>query len=174
MVMEITSARGEKLEGEVTARGKEGAIEVLSFHHEVKSPRDAASGLATGRRQHQPLLIRKRIDKASPLLMKALVDNTPLTVTVKFHRASADGRPEHYYTITLEEVFISGMSVFGFDPQPIAAEARASFVIPHVLDTSGRVLEGAAQQEEVSLTFRKITYTNEVTKTTVQDAWSPQ
>ena len=29
-------------------------LEIVSFEHSVKSPRDAASGLATGRRQHLP------------------------------------------------------------------------------------------------------------------------
>ena len=35
------------------------------------APRDAASGLATGRRMHKPFTITKEVDKASPLLMKA-------------------------------------------------------------------------------------------------------
>ena len=29
-------------------------FEIVRLDHSVKSPRDAASGLATGRRQHQP------------------------------------------------------------------------------------------------------------------------
>ena len=29
-------------------------LEIIRFEHSVKSPRDAASGLATGRRQHLP------------------------------------------------------------------------------------------------------------------------
>ncbi|MBA2399583.1 MAG: hypothetical protein H0V72_12940 [Bradyrhizobium sp.] len=29
-------------------------FEIVRFEHSVKSPRDAASGLATGRRQHLP------------------------------------------------------------------------------------------------------------------------
>jgi hypothetical protein len=33
---------------------------------EVVSPRDAASGLPTGKRQHKPLTITKEIDKSSP------------------------------------------------------------------------------------------------------------
>ena len=41
----------------------QGEIDIIAFSHEVKSPRDAASGLATGKRQHSPLTIRKRIDK---------------------------------------------------------------------------------------------------------------
>jgi hypothetical protein len=30
-------------------------FEIVHFEHSVKSPRDAASGLATGRRLHKPL-----------------------------------------------------------------------------------------------------------------------
>lgn len=40
------------------------------------STREAGSGIATGRRQYQPLLIRKRIDKSTPLLMKALCESS--------------------------------------------------------------------------------------------------
>lgn len=58
--------------------------ELISFDYSVKTPREAGSGLATGRRQYQPLLIRKRIDKASPLLMRAMATNELLkTVAVK-------------------------------------------------------------------------------------------
>lgn len=45
---------------------------IQSEFHEVKSPRDAASGMATGKRQYQPILIRKTIDKASPMFAKAM------------------------------------------------------------------------------------------------------
>lgn len=34
-------------------------------------PRDAATGMATGKRMHKPFTITKEVDKASPLLMKA-------------------------------------------------------------------------------------------------------
>jgi len=36
--------------------------------HEIVSPRDAASGQATGKRSHSPITITKEIDKSSPLL----------------------------------------------------------------------------------------------------------
>jgi type VI protein secretion system component Hcp len=35
------------------------------------APRDAASGMTTGRRMHKPFVIVKEVDKASPLLVKA-------------------------------------------------------------------------------------------------------
>lgn len=42
----------------------------------VTTPRDAASGLPTGKRQHKPLVITKELDKSSPLLMEAMVEST--------------------------------------------------------------------------------------------------
>jgi len=42
----------------------------ISFEQEVVSPRDAASGLPTGKRQHKPFVITKELDKSSPTLAK--------------------------------------------------------------------------------------------------------
>lgn len=39
---------------------------------EVKSSRDAASGLATGKRQHKPMTVTKEYDKSSPMLAKSV------------------------------------------------------------------------------------------------------
>lgn len=41
--------------------------------------RDAASGLPTGKRQHKPIQITKQVDKSSPLIMSALVNNEEST-----------------------------------------------------------------------------------------------
>jgi len=46
--------------------------------HAVTSPRDAASRMATGKRQYKPITITKFVDKASPLLMKAAASGTPI------------------------------------------------------------------------------------------------
>jgi hypothetical protein len=43
---------------------------VINFYHEVVSPRDAASGLPTGKRQHKPFVITKELDKSSPMLAR--------------------------------------------------------------------------------------------------------
>jgi hypothetical protein len=42
----------------------------VSTHYQVTSPRDAASGLATGKRQHKPITIIKEWDAATPQLAK--------------------------------------------------------------------------------------------------------
>jgi type VI secretion system secreted protein Hcp len=50
----------------------------VSFKWGVTSPRDAATGQATGRRQYTPITITKHIDKASPLILNALANNENL------------------------------------------------------------------------------------------------
>jgi len=69
----------------------------------TSKPRDAATGIATGKRMHQPMIVKKVIDNASPILFSvaaADVDNdgmldvmlsltgqvpgTPVTITPNF------------------------------------------------------------------------------------------
>jgi hypothetical protein len=42
----------------------------ISFEQEVVSPRDAASGLPTGKRMHKPFVITKELDKSSPMMVR--------------------------------------------------------------------------------------------------------
>lgn len=39
----------------------------INFDQEIISPRDPASGLPTGKRMHKPFVIRKELDKSSPM-----------------------------------------------------------------------------------------------------------
>ncbi len=64
-----------------------GPFDVLGFSHEIISPRDPASGLPTGKRQHKPFTIVTPVGAAAPLLMNALVTNENLTaVTISFFK----------------------------------------------------------------------------------------
>ena len=58
------------------------SVEVDGFKHEIVSPRDPASGLPTGKRQHKPLTITAPVGAASPLLMSLLVtdENMPTVI----------------------------------------------------------------------------------------------
>jgi type VI secretion system secreted protein Hcp len=93
----------------ITGQGFPGSSEpptaIIAVSHEIVSPRDAASGLPTGKRQHKPLTIRKEIDKSTPLLMKAIVTNQNLpailigmlrngnqVMTIKLTNASVSNR----------------------------------------------------------------------------------
>jgi len=66
--MKITGETQGDIVGSVTQSGREDSIMVIGTTHEVVSPRDAASGLPTGKRQHKPFTITKEVDKSSPLL----------------------------------------------------------------------------------------------------------
>jgi type VI secretion system secreted protein Hcp len=75
--MNITGPDGP-IQGEVTQAGREGWHRLQAYSHEIVSPRDPASGLPTGKRQHQPFRIVKLVNKASPLLLTALAKNDTL------------------------------------------------------------------------------------------------
>ncbi|HNR31113.1 MAG TPA: type VI secretion system tube protein TssD [Candidatus Hydrogenedentes bacterium] len=105
--MRILDAGGDLIEGSCTAQGREGTVVVAGFAHEVVSPRDAASGLPTGRRHHEPLVITKHFDKSSPLLYQALIGEDVLQeVALHFYRVNDELQEEEYYTITLEDAII--------------------------------------------------------------------
>jgi type VI secretion system secreted protein Hcp len=54
-------------------------IALTGLSHEIISPRDPASGLPTGKRQHKPIVFTKQLDSTTPLLLNALVTNENLT-----------------------------------------------------------------------------------------------
>lgn len=96
--------------GSVTQAGREDSIMVIATNHEVISPRDTASGLPTGARQHKPFTITKEVDKSSPLLYQALVQNENITTwELQFWTPSSTGQEVQHYTITLTNASISGI-----------------------------------------------------------------
>src|SRR5687768_5932326 len=66
--LKVTSEKQGWIRGSCMQKGQQDLIEVESWGWGVQSPRDAASGLATGKRQHKPIVFRSFISKASPLL----------------------------------------------------------------------------------------------------------
>jgi type VI secretion system secreted protein Hcp len=141
--------------GEDDQMGREGSSLVQAFSHEVTIPRDPQSGMASGRRVHHPLVITKRIDKASPKLYMALTKGERLTeVTVKWYRIvqAGGGGQEHYFTTKLEEAVIVSIK----DWFPITMD-------PQKRDYS--------HLEDISLTYRSITWTWEDGGITSTDDW---
>jgi len=65
--------------GSLNFRG--GSAPVLAFDFGVESPRDAATGQASGKRQHSPITIVREVDSASPLLYAGLAAGTVSVLT---------------------------------------------------------------------------------------------
>lgn len=61
----------------------------VSLSHSVVSPRDAASGLATGKRMHKPMVITKSLDKSSPQLFTLVVAESGSSVIIQPQPAEA-------------------------------------------------------------------------------------
>ena len=85
------STQGE-IQGSAVQKGREGTLRVLAVSHSIQSPRDPASGLATGKRQHKPVVVTVELDRAAPLLYRALVSNERLPeVLLRFYAPGSKG-----------------------------------------------------------------------------------
>ena len=139
--------------GNVYQEGHENEILVEAFSHTVTVPTDPQSGQPTGQRVHKPLTITKVFDKSSPMLYKALSTGERLPkCEIKWWRTSSQGVQEHYFTTKLEDAIITNMS------------AR----MPNCQDPSQAHF---THLEDVSFSYRKITWTHEIGSTTGEDDW---
>ncbi len=114
--LKITASKQGIIKGSCIQKGKEGLIEIIAFDHEIISPRDAATGQATGRRQHKPLVITKELDKSTTALSKALIQNEALTsFELKFYApnkmgtAGGQGTQVNHFTIRLKNASVVGI-----------------------------------------------------------------
>lgn len=99
-----------EIKGSVTQRGRSGKIAVIAVNHAITSPRDPASGLPTGKRMHQPFTITKELDKSTPALYSALVNNENITEwELQFWRTSASGSEKQHYTVKLTNANIASI-----------------------------------------------------------------
>jgi type VI secretion system secreted protein Hcp len=111
--------KGQKqglIKGGVIQKGREGQIAVYAVEHGIVSPRDAASGQATGKRMHKPLTITKEIDVSTPLLYNALVMNENITELTLFFwttatgGAAGGGLEKQYYQVKLTNASIASIT----------------------------------------------------------------
>ena len=75
MYLNVTAEKQGHIDGGMTEKGQEKTIKVYGMLHGLSSPRDAASGLPTGKRRHGILQISIGLDKAIPKLWTCLVQN---------------------------------------------------------------------------------------------------
>lgn len=141
--------KGQKqgdIKGGVIIKGREGQISVIAVLHNIVSPRDAASGLPTGRRMHKPLVITKEIDRSSPLLMNALVNNENIvSFKLDFYHPSVQaaggiGVEKNFYRIELTNASIASIET-------------------HMDNNTHPDMAKYAPYEVVAFTYQKITWT---------------
>jgi type VI secretion system secreted protein Hcp len=102
------TATGQR-QGAITGDGPNGSIVLIGVSHEIISPRDPASGLPTGKRQHKPFTVTKELDRSTPLLLEALVTNENLsTVTFTYTKG---GQP--FMTVKLTNANVASNKQVG-------------------------------------------------------------
>jgi type VI secretion system secreted protein Hcp len=144
--------------GGVTQKGREGKIAVVAADHDIIIPRDAATGLASGRKLNRPLKLTLELDKAAPLIYNALATNESLPeVKVEFwtpqNRAIAGvGTEVQHFTIKLTNASISEVH---FNMHSILSPDTVK--MPETID--------------VSFTYQKIEWTWNEGGITASDNW---
>jgi len=156
--LKLKGQKQGEIKGSVTQKGREGKIAVIAVSHEVVSPRDAASGLPTGKRMHKPFVITKELDKSSPLLYNALVNNENIPEwelqfwAPQLKATAGTGTEVQHYTVKLLNANI----------------ASIDFRMPNNKHPD---LMKFAEYEEVAFTYQKITWTWNDGGITAEDDW---
>ena len=88
--------------GETPREKHQGAIPGISFHYNVRSPRDAANGQASGKRQHHPVAMVKAWGPSTPQFFQALCTNETLkSVLFEFVKTDPNGEEYVYHSVKL-------------------------------------------------------------------------
>ena len=132
-----------------------GKITGIAFVMETISPRDLATGQASGKRQHKPIRFTKEWGAASPQLQQALFTNETLkSVLFEFVRADVKGAEEVHYTVKLTNASVS----------------RVVSVLD-LTSKAGTRFDGH-ELEQVELTFETIQIDDKAGKTSASDDWA--
>jgi type VI secretion system secreted protein Hcp len=153
--MSIEGTTQGKFKGQSTRAAHKDKAPCIGFEYAVQSPRDVATGLASGKRQHKPLMITKEWGASSPQIFQACVTNEILkSVLLEYIHTTPEGKEEIYFTIKLTNATVSSLRQF---TQEAAKHAESN-------DTH--------ELEEVSFTFQKIDMENTAAKTAASDDWT--
>jgi type VI secretion system secreted protein Hcp len=126
-----TNVIGQVSTIEYKNHGTHGPVDVLGWDWTVKSPRDLATGQASGKRQFTPLVITKQMDAESIRLFQAVVTNENLpSVVLNIYRPNAGTDVYMRYTLTnahVSQIHQGGSGV----PETIPLE-EVSFVFQKI------------------------------------------
>jgi len=98
--------------GDATAPGHEGEIELFSFQEGWgRTSKYGNSGVVLGRAACSGVTVTKSVDRSSlPLVDTIIKGNSLGKVVISITRESASGTPVNFYTITLHNAVVDGIS----------------------------------------------------------------
>ncbi len=150
----IEGIKQGKFKGEMARAICGDRIPGVRFSYQVSSPHDMATGQASGKRQHNPVVVTVEWGPATPQIFQAVATNEVLkSVVIEFIRTGATGVQEVYQTIRLTNATVSSVRMHVNEPQPGGpAENRAL--------------------ADVAFAFQRIEIENRPGKTMAADDWS--
>ena len=156
--LKLKGQKSGEIKGSVTQKGRENKIMVIAVSHEIISPRDAASGLPTGKRMHKPFVITKELDKSSPILYQVLCTNENVSEwelqfwTPQLRATGGVGTEVQHYTVKLTNANVASI-----------AFRMANNKHPDLMKFS--------EYEEIAFTYQKIEWTWTDGGITAGDDW---
>jgi type VI secretion system secreted protein Hcp len=99
----VLRANGNTIEAEPSEHdfAPSDGIELVDYSQPGTTPVTAAG--VTGQRLYKPIVFRKRIDKASPLIAQAFAENHVLEADVHFFRAESGGSVNEYFRVDITQ-----------------------------------------------------------------------
>jgi type VI secretion system secreted protein Hcp len=141
--------------GQSASPGHPSQIQGLQFSLTLTSPRNMATGAASGKAQYSAVTLTKPWDASSPQLLVAAASNENLPIVeFDFVRPGANGQDYTFETIKLTDATISSVKDFVRDAEGGTASEQTSQAL-----------------EDVSFTFRNISVVNNDGKTSATDDW---
>ena len=151
----IEGQKQGKFKGDEERKGQANKISGIRYLSEIVSPRDSATGQASGKRMHKPVMFTKEWGASSPQLFQACTTNEILkSVLFEFLDTDASGQERVHFTVKLTNASIARIK---------------SYV--DLTDTTGDAYD-AHELEDVELVFQKIELDDLVGKTTAVDDWN--
>jgi type VI secretion system secreted protein Hcp len=140
--------------GESNQKGHEGTVPGVAFSYGVIVPRDTATGQASDKRQHQPVVFTKEWGASSPQFYTAAYTNEVLSqVAFNFYVTGPTGTQQLDHTVKLTNATI--------------VSVKQSLELPQ---QGGPVID-SRELEEISFVFQKIEITSIPGSTTATDDW---
>jgi type VI secretion system secreted protein Hcp len=172
--IKVTGSTQGAFKGGCTQKNHSGESIVLASSHAIIAPRDAASGLASGKRQHEPFTIIKELDPSTINFYTAICHNEVLkkvVISVWANIATGGvavgtGELKLTYTVELENAVVANIT--SIEQNQVGTSGKPELISPY--EIYGRIT--SPYFEKISFTYQKITCTWVNGGVTFTDDWT--
>jgi len=172
--MKIKGAKQGQFKGDVTKDDKgieKDSVGIYSVDYGIDIPRDATSGLPTGKRQHHPVTIVKQVGPSTINLLTAVSNNEIISnATLSFFKPDGTGKLAKFLTIELTNATISSYNVSSSE-ETATSGGSTERSQGQIAGAGTSSLTTEARLERISFVFQKIEVTWQDGGLTYSDDW---